>query len=187
MRTLLTKNWPKYLPKVVDALNQSPNSAIGGLRPGNIKSPMDDPKIDAAVGYRPEVPVSVQKKNQKEYEKNRNNLQVENHVFLDFTPTTFDKAFDTKRNQIFRIMRIDAGKNPPLYKLKDLMGKPIKGYYYAEQLLKTTKPKRNEYFKVEKILGERIKKGKTEVLVKYLHYGPKFNRWLPKDNVIIKE
>ncbi len=148
---------------------------------------MDDPKIDAAIGYKPEVPVSVQKMNQKKYEKDRTKLQVGNHVLLDFTPTAFDKAFDTKRNQIFRIMRIDAGKSPPLYKLKDLMGEPLHGYYYREQLVKTARPKRGEYFAVEKILQEEIRKGKEYVLVKYLHYGPKFNRWIPKENVLMGE
>ncbi len=64
------------------------------------------------------------------------------------------------------------------------MGEPLKGYYYAAQLLQMTRPKKHEFFRVEKFLGEKKIKGIEYVLVKYLHYGPKFNRWIKKSNVI---
>ncbi len=187
LRTRLTKNWPKYLSHVVKAINNSPNSAIGGLRPSQINSPMDDPKIDEAIGYKPDVSVEKQKQNQLAYEKQKKNLQVGNYVFLDFTPSKFQKSFDTKRNQIFRISRVDAGKTPPLYKLKDLKGVAIKGYYYAQQLAKTSRPKRGEFFAVEKILEEKEKRGEPYILVKYLHYGPQYNRWIPRKNLLRDE
>ncbi len=187
MRTLLTQNWPKYLPAVVAAINNSPNVAIGGLRPSSIKSAMDDPKIDAKIGYHDDVPVEVQKKNQKEYEKKKNKLQVGNYVFLDFVPSAFTKSFDAKRSQIFRIIRIDAGKQPELYKLEDLNHEKVKGYYYASQLKKTERPKKGEFFKVEKILKEEMRRGEPYIFVQYSHYGPKFNRWIKKSNLLRNE
>ena len=167
------------------AINNSPNSAIGGIRPGSISSPTDDPQIDNAIGYQSDVPVEEQKKNQKKYENNRYRLQKGTYVFLDFAPKTMTKSFHIKRNQIYRIQRVDAGKRPVLYKLMDLMGDPIPGYYYESQLARTTRPRRGEYFKVEKILGEETRRGKEYIHVKYLHYGPKFNRWILKSNLLV--
>ena len=183
----MTQNWPKFLGSVVKAINNSPNSAIGGIRPASISSPTDDPLIDHAIGYQPDVPVGIQKANQKQYERNKSELQVGNYVFLDFVPKVMTKSFHTKRNQIFRISRVDAGKTPVLYKLEDLMGAEITGYYYKEQLAKTTRPKKGEFFKVEKILAHETRRGKEYVYVKYLHYGPKFNRWILKTNLLVGE
>ncbi len=187
LRTRLTKNWPKYLQHIVNAINNSPNSAIGGLRPSQIHSPMDDPLIDKTIGYKPDVSVEEQKQNQLAYEKKKNNLQVGNYVFLDFLPSKFAKSFDTKRSQIFRISRVDAGKSPPLYQLTDLKGVLMKGYYYAEQLAKTSRPRRGEFFAVEKIIEEKEKRGQPYILVKYLHYGPQYNRWIPKKNLLMED
>ncbi len=145
---------------------------------------MDDPLIDDKIGYQADVSVEKQKQNQTLYEKKKTNLQVGDYVFLDFTPSVFDKSFDTKRNQIFQIYRVDAGKQPELYKLKDLMGAEITGYYYGKQLAKTKRPKNGEYFKVEAILDEKVRRGQEYIFVKYLHYGSKFNRWILKKNLV---
>ncbi len=184
LRTLMTQNWPKYLKQVTRAINNSPNSAIGGLKPAQIKSREDGVLIDKKIGVKLDVPVEEQKKNQKQYEKNRTLLQVGNFVYLDFPPSTLGKSFDTKRNEIYRIRRVDAGKTPALYKLEDLKKAPVKGYYYGKQLLKTTQPKKGEYFAIERIIGEKTIRGRDYVRVKYQHYGNKFNKWLPKENVV---
>ncbi len=184
----MARNWPKYFGHVVKAINNSPNVAIGGLRPAAIKSPEDGPMIDNAIGLKMDTPVATQKEKQRAYErdsKSRSRIQVGNYVYLDFAPAgAMDKSFDTKRNEIYRVIRIDAGKDPVLYKLANLMKVPLKGYYYAAQLVKTTKPKRHEYFAIEKIVGEKELRGKKYVQVKYLHYSDKFNKWIPKENVV---
>ncbi len=94
MRTLLTANWPKYLQTVVKALNNTPNAGIGYLKPAEIQSPMDDPKVDAAIGVPEDVSPEEQKYNQAEYEIG-NDLQVNDHVYLDFPPATMEKGFDS--------------------------------------------------------------------------------------------
>ncbi len=94
-RTLLTKNWPKYLKLVVQALNDTPNSAIGFLRPNEIKSPLDDPKIDAVIGVPEDITFSNQAENQSKYEADSTKLQRGDHVFMDFPPSMLEKSFDT--------------------------------------------------------------------------------------------
>ncbi len=94
-RTLKTKNWPKYLNRVTRAINNSPNSAIGHLKPSEIKSPLDDPKVDNAIGLPQDVSFAEQQKNQAKYEKERTNLQTNDYVYLDFPPSTMEKSFDS--------------------------------------------------------------------------------------------
>ena len=93
-RALYTKDWPRYLQKVVSAINNSPNSAIGFLKPNDIKSPLDDPKVDAKVGVPEDVSFQEQRKNQEYYETH-GNLQKDDHVYLDFPASTMAKGFDT--------------------------------------------------------------------------------------------
>ncbi len=184
LRTLLTRDWPKYLQHIVRNLNNSPNAAIGGLKPNEFKLRTDTPKIDKKIGFHPDVTYEQQIENQKEYEKKKHErLQVGNYVYVDFPPSSFEKSFDSKNYQLFIIERVDAGKEPVLYQVKDLLGKKVPGFYYREQLLKTKRPKNGAYFRVEDILGEKIRNNKKYYHVKFLHYSDKYNRWLPEENV----
>ena len=91
--------------------------------------------------------------------------------------------FGFQNYQLYKISRIDAGKKPVLYKLSDMLDAPIPGYYYATQLTRTEKgPEPETFFRVEKILRTKWEKGKKKFLVKFLHYPPKFNRWLLKSD-----
>ena len=91
----MTRNWPKYLKRVTNAINNSPNSAIGGLKPGSINSTMDSTRIDEKIGFKEDVPVEEQKKNQVKYERQnkKTSIQVGNYVYLDYVPSAFDKSF----------------------------------------------------------------------------------------------
>ncbi len=94
-RTLKTRNWPKYLNLITRAINNSPNSAIGFLKPSDITSPLDDPKVDNAIGVPQEISFQQQKKNQRKYEKQVKELQKNDYVYLDFPPSTMEKSFDS--------------------------------------------------------------------------------------------
>ena len=183
MRTLLTKDWPKYLPYVVRSLNNTPNESIGGLRPSTIQSRKDTPIIDKTIGFHPDVPFEMQKEKQKEYNLNPKKLQKGSYVYVNYPASQLGKSFDSPNYQLFIVSKVDAGKTPPLYQVKDLKGTIQPGFFYREQLLKGKKPKPNRYFKVEKILGVRKRKGKKEYLIKFLHFPHKFNLWLPEKNI----
>ncbi len=181
----MTKDWPQYLNSVVSAINNLPNKAIGGIRPADIKTRMDTPKIDRAIGVAKDITFQEQKKNQKAYEANKKNLQVGDHVHVDFGPATFGKSYDTRNYQVYKVVRIDAGKSPPLFKLVDLRDDPIVGYFYREQLTKTMEPKDGETFRVEKIIkSETRDNGELYHYVKYTHYPNKFNQWIPASNMV---
>ena len=103
MRVRMARAWPRYLDDIVKAINNSKNSAIGGLRPSQIQSPLDDPLIDAAVGLKPDVPVAQQKLNQANYEKDPARIQVGSFVHIDFPHSSpMDKSFESKRYMLFK-------------------------------------------------------------------------------------
>ena len=95
-RTLLTQDWPKYIYRVVESLNNTPNSAIGFLKPSEIKSAEDDPKVDAAIGVPQDISFQEQQQNQKKYENDKTKLQVNDFVYKEFPVTPLEKGFDTK-------------------------------------------------------------------------------------------
>ncbi len=183
LRTLRKENWPDYLESVVKAINNSPNIAIGFLRPSEIKAPEDDPKVDKAKGLKEDVSFQDQEEKQKKYERNSSLLQKGDHVHADFGPSVFAKGFDSPNYQLYKISRVDAGKFPVLFKLEDLAKDPVPGYFYKEQLTKALPPK-DGTFRVEKIIKEELRKGKPYVYVKYHHYPNKFNQWIPKSNFV---
>lgn len=59
---------------------------------------------------------------------------------------------------------------PTLFKLVDLMGDPVKGTYYCQQLKGAEDPSDNDYWTVEKVLKKRKRNGREEQLVKFLWY-----------------
>ncbi len=184
LRSKLTRNWPLFLNDIVQAINHSQLVVLGGLRPSDINSPLDDPKVDEATGIPQDVTFGDQLQNQKKYENNPQKLQVGDFVYVNFGPTTFSKGFDSPNYQIFEVERVDAGKIPPLYYLMDLQQEKLKKSFYREQLHKTEGPMPGKTFKVERIVKERTVNGRKEVLVKYLHYPDKFNMWLLKKDVV---
>lgn len=86
-----------------------------------------------------------------------------------------------QRGQVFQIDGILARKVPVLYKLRDLLGEPITGNYYKQELKKTEKP---EVFKIERILCKKVKKKKLYYYVKWLYYPPKFNSYIPAESIM---
>ncbi len=129
MRTLLTKNWPKYLSYVVKSLNNTPNQAIGGLKPSAIQSRTDTPLVDRAIGFHPDVPFLVQKEEQRKYESNPEKLQIGSYVYVNYPPSSLEKSFDSPNYQLFIVCRVDAGKEPPLFQVKDLKGEIRPGFF----------------------------------------------------------
>ena len=184
MRVLLTKSWPNYLSQIVSNLNNSQLGTLGGLRPSDFQSSLDDPKLDSQIGIPEDVPFEQQKKNQKAYEKKENFLQKGDFVYVDFGPSPLGKGYDSPNYQLFEVFRVDAGKTPPLFKLIDLAGDSVKGFFYPNELRKANPPKIGTTFRIEKQLKKRVRNGKDEIFVKYLHYPNKFNQWIPKSNIV---
>jgi len=107
LRDQLSKNWPKYLPTVVQSLNERHIKSLGGIQPISIHSNEQDLLIRSAqeeqgITVFHEPSYQEQNQNQANYEANKSNpFQVGEYVYVDFKSTAFDKSFDTQVRIIF--------------------------------------------------------------------------------------
>ncbi len=99
MRGTLSQDWVKYLPQVVNDYNNTPIQKLGWLKPSSIHSEKDSVNVAQAkteynIKTRTEPTFHDQLKNQEYYEKSKQNLQVNDFVYLDFDEKLFDKSFN---------------------------------------------------------------------------------------------
>ncbi len=94
---------------------------------------------------------------------------------------TFEKGYEKNwSEELFTIIK-QIPRNPPVYRIKDLMDEEIKGTFYAEELQKV---KKSDHFPIDKILKKRKKKDKLEYLVTFKGYPSKFNSWIPSTDLV---
>lgn len=77
--------------------------------------------------------------------------------------------------EIFYIHEGISG-NPPYYHLRDYGGEIIQGRFYRQELQPVMK--KDDIYQVESILQTRVRRGRTEYLVRWLGYPNKFDSWV---------
>lgn len=114
MRSLNTQNWPELLKDAVDQLNSRALKKLNGLRPKDFNSPFDDVKLQqsqpnssqqlpsaSSSNPRTKPDVSEQIANQKAYESDKKELQVQDYVYVNNkTKSSFAKSYEVKVNLI---------------------------------------------------------------------------------------
>lgn len=94
---------------------------------------------------------------------------------------TFEKGYETNWSEELFVVTECVRRNPPVYRIKDLMDEPIQGTFYPQELQKV-KPKQD--YAIDKILKKRKNNGVMEYYVRYKGYGPKFDQWIPASHVM---
>jgi hypothetical protein len=98
LKSELSKDWVKFLPKVTESLNNSPLERLGFLTPNDVSTVADTVLVEQALKAnnirRPQIPTFQQQtSNQETYEKSSKNFQVDDYCYLNFPPETFEKSF----------------------------------------------------------------------------------------------
>ncbi len=96
-------------------------------------------------------------------------------VFRKGHEQTFTDEFFTITERIAR--------DPPVYKLVDCAGEPVKGTFYEPELQLVIVDK-NKFFKIEKKLARKKPGRKKMVLVKWLGWPEKFNSWVSEKQLV---
>lgn len=80
---------------------------------------------------------------------------------------------------------MDAGEQPPLFKLSDFDEKVLPSTYYQENLIYIKEMEINNYFQVDEILKERLSEGgEKEYLCTFVGQSKKLCQWLTKDQFV---
>ena len=107
-------------------------------------------------------------------------LKTGDYCFITRYKRIFTKGYRERlTGEIFRISDVML-THPVTYKLVDLSNEPLKGSFYSQELVKTSKPK---LYEIERILQSKSTKKGTQYLVKWKFYPDKFNSWINSKDV----
>ena len=108
-------------------------------------------------------------------------FRVGDTVRISKYKSTFTKGYEANfTEELFKVVKVIRG-DPNVYELEDLEGEPILGKFYEEEL--SGVDKKDDVYKVEKILRRKKVKGKKMALVKWLGYDNKHNSWIPETDI----
>jgi hypothetical protein len=167
-RTFTERNslkWTDFLQELVVKYNNTRHRSIG-MKPADVSLKNED-----------QVWTNLRKKNPKPvFTTNAGKFGVGDVVRVSRVKQTFAKGYTPNwTEELFRIIKVMKTR-PRAYKLEDLLGAPIKGSFYAQELQKTEIPK---YARIEKIIAR--KKGGM-IRVKWKGYSNRFNQWIRKSD-----
>ena len=108
-------------------------------------------------------------------------FQVGDRVRISKVKRLFEKSYLANfTEQMFTIHKRFA-RQVPVYKLKDDAGEILDGTFYEAELQKVIK--KDNGYRVEKVLRKRKRKGVLEYFVKWKGYPDKFNSWVAESDI----
>lgn len=175
------------LQDVVRSINDTPNRSLNGRTPSSVtRENEEEVRLDAyLVRQKNNVRVPRVKKKSSKPRRRRKpfTFKIGDQVRITHLKRTFQRDYDqTYTEEIFTIREHFVSQDIPIYKLKDMLGDPIQGTFYASELQKVSKDE-NTIWRIDKILRKRKVRGKEEVLVRWLGWPKKFDSWIPKADI----
>lgn len=175
------------LQDVVQSINDTPNRSLNGRTPSSVtRENEEEVRLDAyLVRQKNNVRVPRVKKKSSKPRRRRKpfTFKIGDQVRITHLKRTFQRDYDqTYTEEIFTIRERFVSQDIPIYKLKDMLGDPIQGTFYASELQKVSKDE-NTIWRIDKILRKRKVRGKEEVLVRWLGWPKKFDSWIPKADI----
>ena len=104
-------------------------------------------------------------------------------VRVSHVKSVFDREYSQKwTGELFTIHQRFKRYGLPVYRLKDWSGEAIEGTFYEPELQIVHVDESTEY-RVEKVLRKRSQNKRKEVLVRWLHWPPKYDSWIPEKDL----
>ena len=155
-------NWISILPELIYDYNyRTKHSTINA-------KPIDATKPKNAKTIHQNILASRRRRQSSSKPKYR----AGDFVRVSRKKNIFEKSYTPNwTEELFKIYRVQMTR-PRTYKLQDLLGVPIGGTFYAEELQKTKIP---HYARIEKV----IRRKGNMARVKWKGYDSRFNEWIP--------
>jgi hypothetical protein len=131
----------------------------------------------------PKIFMEVNEKIMKLKRQNRKpKFKINDEVRIKPSRFKFRRAYNKQfLEEIFKVSRINDNMDVIMYELKDLLDEPIIGAFYKDELSAVLD---QNIYKIDKVIKRKKINGQPMALVSWIGYGPKFNQWIPEDDVI---
>jgi hypothetical protein len=159
-----TLRYVDVLQDFVRAYNHSVHRAIG-MCPNDVVGDAAARKAWTALYYKD---ICGQRKPRKDIAMNKN-------ARISRAKGEFEKGYMPNWSREHFVVRDRIPHPEPVYKLEDSMGEPLEGHFYESEL----NPIPEVTLQIERIVRRRKRGRRKEVLVKWLGFSDKFNRWIP--------
>lgn len=170
-----TLRYADVLQDLMRSYNETHHTTIG-MAPADVDWRVDD-------DVRRRLASRLKKKKRKVARHSKVDLRVGDSARIAIARATFRKGYlPTWTEEIFTV----AEKNdthPVTYRLKDYGGELLEGTFYVEELQKVP-PEKDRVYRIEKVLRRRTRRGKREMLVKWLGYPEHFNSWIDEGDLV---
>ena len=176
-RTLKTRIWVYFtahqtiryvdvLDDIVNAYNHSVHRSIR-MRPVDVNNEEAATKAWMSLYYKDSC---TQRKPA---------LAVGQHTRISRSKGEFEKGYMPNWGREHFVVRERLAYPHPVYKLEDTLGEPLEGYFYGKELQAIPKIT----LQVESVIRRRKRKNRKEVLVKWVGFDEKFNKWIPNKDL----
>ena len=163
-----TFTWLPALEKVTDSYNASVHRSLGMA-----------PK-DVTTANAPDV---WKRQHQRSNPPSTYTLEVGDAVRLSHVKHVFKREYSEHwTREVYFITDRMMKQNIACYKVKDVQNEPVSGIFYGQELQKTDYQE-DAVYKIENIVARRTRRGRREVLVKWLGWDKKHNTWISQEEV----
>ena len=161
-----TKVYTDVLQAVINSYNNSYHRSIG-MTPNSVNTK----NVVLALYHNQNKKLKTHKK----YD-----IKVGDTVKLQGRKKLMDRGYQTQWTEENFVVRKILKTRPVTYEVEDLLGEKVHGSWYGPEIQVVETP---EFYQVEKKIRTRVRKGRREVLVKWLGYDKKFNTWEPASEI----
>lgn len=168
-------HWPKLLPKVINTYNNRYHSSIG-MTPNQASLTAKE----AEVWYRLRGKLWKSQPEPKKYE-----YELNDSVRIVNQKGPLKKSFyETFSTQVYFISARYAKSNVNRYKLKDANNNPVEDRSFTHNQLKVVNISSQTVYRIEKVIHQKLIRGKLYAYVKWYNYNSSFNTYIPSSDIL---
>ncbi len=170
-----TTRYLDVLQDLVRTYNSRPHRSLGGMSPNEADMPVNEEHVR---GIHMQRYAKVVRRKPKYKPGDVVRIRIDSSKQLGQAKRSYNPQ---SVGEFFMITRVNRRLPIPMYFIRSLdTGEHIQGSFLGSEL--TLIGEQREW-KISKVLKERTHRGRKEYLVRYKHFGPRWDEWLPAENV----